>query len=834
LKFNALKIGSIPVGSPPRPPTMAFAPSPQPRFVLPLLLRLFAPGFYGLAALAPLWAATTPLVVRVNDWAAMPLSGDSTTASGIRGYMARVNFMRPEPGGLRLWICDLNGNLYLLPPGGSEATRSTQLLDQARNRTAYLDFNGQSATSDAAEKAYVPNADGSATTATAPHGLFPLFTKKQGYANGLVTFEFDPGYVTNGKFYTVHIELVSADGAASRLPVTTRFPGFNAGGYTSTPRINPPANMGTVTRQAVLVEWTDTDRSNLTFEGTAREILRLGYNSHIHPLGDITFNPAAKPDDPEWGVMYLANGDGGSGETNATKLHPQRLDTMVGKILRIIPDLSFHTATSSLSANLRYRIPNDNPFAGADFNGARKEVWTLGHRNPHRFSWHVPDEGAESPVLLVTEIGLKGWEEVNILKRGRNYGYSDREGPQKLAIGSGNSATYSTVTGSDTLNVRLSNLQNFPGEFVPEYPVIAYPQTAAYGDAITNGFFYRGAGVPALRGKYVFGDITTGRVWACDWDAMLAADDGNRDTRAEMQPVTFLWDDPNDSPDEGLQSYDRLFDVMAAGYDARDGVDPDLPGGSSDLISGPGRADIRLAQDTAGELYVTSKSDGMIRSLGSVFTAQPVDRLVALGADTTFAVAATADTTPTYQWQRLPEASETWVNVTNNSVFSGATTATLSLDSPGYEYNGSQFRCVATCAGAQAISSSARLDLRAIPDSWLSTYFNATERADAAISGDLADPDRDGLVNLLEYAFAFNPEADSSAVMPKIERAGSSVKLVFPVPRATLNYTVQKSTNLSTWSTSGITLSTSAGKTTATVPLTSGPETFLRIVVTPQ
>jgi hypothetical protein len=70
--------------------------------------------------------------------------------------------------------------------------------------------------------------------------------------------------------------------------------------------------------------------------------------------------------------------------------------------------------------------------------------------------------------------------------------------------------------------------------------------------------------------------------------------------------------------------------------------------------------------------------------------------------------------------------------------------------------------------------------------------------------------------------------------MPKIERVGSNVKLVFPVPRATLNYTVQKSTNLSTWSTSGITLSTSAGKITATVPLSSGPEAFLRIVVTPQ
>ena len=558
------------------------------------------------------------------------------------------------------------------------------------------------------------------------------------------------------------------------------------------------------------------------------------YNSHIHPLGDLTFHPTAQPGDAEWGVMYLASGDGGSGETNATKMNPQRLDTMVGKILRIIPDLSLHAGDSTISANGRYRIPNDNPFTNTGtYPGARKEIWTLGHRNPHRFLWRLPD-GAGDPVLLVTEIGLNAWEEVNILKRGKNYGYSDREGPQKLTISSGSPAL-STPPSPDTLPIRISNLQNAPGEFVPEYPVIAYPHTAAYGDAITSGFIYRGSSIPALTGKFVFGDITTGRLFYCDWSAMTAADDGVASTTATPQPITFKWDDPHDSPNGGAESYSRFFEIVEAGYDHRDGIDPDLPGTAP--ISG-GRADIRLAVDENGEMYVTSKSDGMIRLLtGSappLFTDQPDDRIISLGASTSFSVAATGETPPSYQWQRLDVDGEDWVNVSNGPVYSGATTATLSLTTPPYESSGDQFRCVVTSAGVSSVSDSAELILRAIPSSWLSTYFSAGEQADLKISGDMADPDQDGLVNLLEYAFAFNPETNSSSSFPKLVRNGANATLTFPVPRSTLTYTVERSTDLVTWGTGGVTTSTSSGDLTASCPMSGNAKVFLRIVVVPK
>jgi hypothetical protein len=122
--------------------------------------------------------------------------------------------------------------------------------------------------------------------------------------------------------------------------------------------------------------------------------------------------------------------------------------------------------------------------------------------------------------------------------------------------------------------------------------------------------------------------------------------------------------------------------------------------------------------DASGEFYITSKSDGVLRSLGTVFVTQPVNRLVTTGADASFTASVAADTAPSYRWQRQAEEGGEWEDLSNSPVFSGVSTTTLNLDSPDYSYNGSRFRCVATCTGAEAFSIAAALDLRSIPDSW--------------------------------------------------------------------------------------------------------------------
>src|SRR5262249_22042038 len=136
------------------------------------------------------------------------------------------------------------------------------------------------------------------------------------------------------------------------------------------------------------IEWTDSNISNATFEGRARELMRVQLNTRIHPMGDLIFNPTARRGDADWRVLYVSCGDGGSGEQRTvTRMNPQRLDTLVGKILRIVPDLSEHADSSTVSENGRYRVPRDNPFASLD--GARKEIWAYGLRNPHRMTWDV-------------------------------------------------------------------------------------------------------------------------------------------------------------------------------------------------------------------------------------------------------------------------------------------------------------------------------------------------------------------------------------------------------------------------------------------------------------
>ena len=145
----------------------------------------------------------------------------------------------------------------------------------------------------------------------------------------------------------------------------------------------------------------------------------------IHPMGDILFDPLAKPGNADYGNLYVSMGDGGSGETpGPTQTTPQLLSALQGKILRITPDLALRP-NDKVSANGRYRIPSTgsdpNPFVSVP--GARGEIYAYGFRNPHRMDWD-----AATNTLLVNDIGLHSWEEVDIVAKGGNYGYSWREG----------------------------------------------------------------------------------------------------------------------------------------------------------------------------------------------------------------------------------------------------------------------------------------------------------------------------------------------------------------------------------------------------------------------
>ena len=505
------------------------------------------------------------MTIRLSDYASVPITG-VPDGVGTDGELARVNFLREEPGGARrFFVNDLNGPLYILDK-------------ETKQFSVYLDFNGS----------------GTHT------GLFDKLATTVGLAGGFICFQFDPDYARNGRFYTIHLEDPTMPGTT--VPDNAKFPGLKTDGYTSTPAIQTP---GDIERDAVLVEWTDTNIANTTFEGSARELMRVQLNSRIHPMGDLIFNPVAVRGDPEWRVMYVSCGDGGAGEQKtAIRSNPQRLDTLVGEILRIVPDLSEHADSSTVAENGRYRIPRDNPFTS--ITGARKEIWASGLRNPHRLTWDVDPDNRAKNQLIASVIGLHTWETVVVVRKGANYGYSQREGTERLT----DDNSKEKIPDDDKVPVLVSDTVT-NGTVTPTYPVLAYRHAPGGGDAIAGGLVYRGRALAPLRGKFIFGDISTGRLWYADYAEMLAADDGKADTLATMHEIQVQWDSP--TADSTKQPYPTMFPIVLSAYQGRGGKDPDLPGGA--VISGPGRADIRLAVDAAGELYILSKSDGMIRAV---------------------------------------------------------------------------------------------------------------------------------------------------------------------------------------------------------------------------
>ena len=546
--------------------------------------------------------------VLIEDYASVPFSalvrgGTYPGKIDYKGQLGRENALRSEPAEVptsasRFFVPDDNGVLYILD-------KSTMTF------TPYLDFGK----------------------------LFPNFITDPGLGTGLVSIAFDPAYAKNGKFYTVHTERVNPAGP---LPPNNSMTNLNLTGYSVTPAIDPPA--GEVGFQSVLIEWTDVNIKNAAFEGTAREIMREGYNFALHPMGDILFNPLARPGQPDYGNLYISVGDGASGERpGVTHSIPQRLDALPGKILRITPDITLRPA-DQLSSNGRYRIPsagpNANPFVSV--GGARPEIYAYGLRNPHRMNWDTVTN-----TLLANTIGLHSWESVIVVTKGANFGWAEREGPEQPFV----DATNEGKTGGQ-LNpvVPFPSLDTIVVDRLKEPVTPVYPR-ATYshrdGDAIGSGFVYRGKLMPQMVGKYVFSDITTGRLFYTDLAEMLAAG-GVRGKTAEIHEIQVMYKSPYDTSIQTAIKR-RMYDIIADAYAHKEGVtskDNVLPGAAAAVGGtrgttvdkkvdtygvpyGGGRADVRLSMGGDGELYVLSKSDGMIRKIVSVVTPPPASKTTA-------------------------------------------------------------------------------------------------------------------------------------------------------------------------------------------------------------
>jgi uncharacterized repeat protein (TIGR03806 family) len=260
--------------------------------------------------------------------------------------------------------------------------------------------------------------------------VFPAGKVNQTNEGGLLGFAFDPKWPATPDFYVSYT---------------------NFGGG--------PANM-----HSIISRMKSRDGGATIDPASEEVLLDLEQPYTNHNGGGIHFGPD--------GNLYIGFGDGGSG--GDPQGFGQNLNSLLGKMLRI--------DVRKTQGALKYAIPQDNPFATG---GGRAEIYAVGMRNPWRWSFDIP-----TGTMWVADVGQGAFEEVDVIKRGGNYGWRIREGANCFPVNAA-CVTKGLVD-----------------------PIIDYPR--ADGGSITGGYVYRGTAIPALVGKFIFGDYESGNIWSLE------------------------------------------------------------------------------------------------------------------------------------------------------------------------------------------------------------------------------------------------------------------------------------------------------------------------------
>ena len=303
-----------------------------------------------------------------------------------------------------------------------------------------------------------------------PVGLFKPLNYDE---RGLLGLAFHPDFQRNGLFYTF-----------TSNPASGHSPDFST---SSEPRV-PFDPVDEVEEQSVITEWRMEHPGNNDSAvdlGSAREILRIAKPQFNHNGGTLAFGPGK--------LLYISIGDGGNandeGPGHVAGGNGQSLGAgnVLGKILRINP-------LGRNSANGKYGIPLSNPFVrktGAD------EIFAYGFRNPYRMSFD-----SETGELWVGDVGQNDIEEIDIVRRGGNFGWPIKEGTFLFDNGASLPEPHAFVyQDSPGLPVGLidpiAQYDHVDGEGAPETRV-----------AIVAAFVYHGQNIEALEGRFIFGDYS--------------------------------------------------------------------------------------------------------------------------------------------------------------------------------------------------------------------------------------------------------------------------------------------------------------------------------------
>ena len=299
-------------------------------------------------------------------------------------------------------------------------------------------------------------------------------------------------------------------------------------------------------------------RYDRLLKASATTVLSIRQPYANHNGGMAAFNPLARPGSADFGLLYIGNGDGGSGgdPQNAA----QDLSNAFGKILRIDPN-------GRNSANGKYGIPAANPFVLAPKQGALSEIYAYGVRNPQRFAWD-PANG----TMYMADIGQNIVEEVSPVTAGANLGWNIWEGSYR----------YAGRDGVDATNPR--------GDAAMTFPIVEY----AHGDpllqrqtAVTGLHVFRSNAVPALRNKVLFGDNPQGELFYFDADRLPAG---------------------------GVTGMHRVL-LQTAGAEPKPLLHLIREKNALQAKQPASRADLRFGAAADGRLFLLNKADGTIRVL---------------------------------------------------------------------------------------------------------------------------------------------------------------------------------------------------------------------------
>jgi hypothetical protein len=217
-----------------------------------------------------------------------------------------------------------------------------------------------------------------------------------------------------------------------------------------------------------------------------------------------------------------------------------------------------------------------NKFAADGDPKTLGEIYAYGFRNAHRLSWDTDG------TMFASDIGMNQIEEINIVRNGENYGWMMREGYWENGRWRGGALNELFALPADVLNGSKKDGFTYPVA-ISEHDV---------GGAVPAGLGYHGK-IAALGGKFVFGDIQNGRVFAADVAEMKKADDGIPQTVAPVEEIQLFVRDANGN---------RI------GVSMRELVDQKMGGTLA-------RVDLHISRTGDGELLLTSRQDGMIRVL---------------------------------------------------------------------------------------------------------------------------------------------------------------------------------------------------------------------------